>query len=324
MLESEWSLDAVGAFSKDKTMSFNGDSAALSDDLWISSLLPASPTPKSNRRKNRIKKDISLSTGDQYKQVYQSISILSTEPLTNEEWTARRLDRERMTRAMRQVSNERNRRDLHEGQQYFRSDQGDIDTQDHEMLMPQDIPDDTVQNRDGRRPRHYHRGIIHRESVINRSRMAVSSAFRFIGSLSRLAEASSTSEAVLSPAFVGRGDISGTNGVDRGVDSFAGIRSRRRDRPAIQALDGDDESDDGTAFWSTGTAMETVVESVSSCGTSDEVEGVPSNEENQIIENMVFTEDEFVDWNHYTEAQKDGETPAFPHDPFVQFNCSGL
>ncbi|CAJ1954350.1 unnamed protein product [Cylindrotheca closterium] len=348
-VESTWSLDAMGNFAvedRSKNPFFARHHNSGEDDAWVSLLLPLPSTLSSSPSlplKISRNKDISLYAHDNYKQAYQNISILSTEQLSNEEWTARRFQREQNARFPGQISTEQNL----PVQQYYRSDQSGIEgslsatrnfSVEQELLLSQRRPEPTQSPTREEYPRaRPHRlpisTIFHRESLIDRSRTAVSSMTRFlVGSFLSInnLEPASRSEATTSPAWVGRDGIEDYNGTDRaGLDSMAGIGVRRSRQSEIQAFYGDDDSDDDTAYWTTGTAMETIYDSDSSNDAeTEELESAPAAEERHQIENDAAWSsggDEFLEWNYCTEAQQGVKIePTFPHDPFVQFNSRRL
>ncbi|KAL3944209.1 MAG: hypothetical protein SGBAC_001706 [Bacillariaceae sp.] len=311
-------IEAMGTFAViDQPNPFNRAADAGEDDAWISSLLPM---PSSSSSSPMKRSSIPLYADDDYKQAYQKISILSTEPLSNEEWTARRFQRERQARSHRQLYHERNQA----VQQYYRSDQRGLE--DRPQDVPNNVPNNSATNHDSQRHPRTRRHLapistlLHRERLIDRSRTAVSNTLRFLGSFSRNnRDGASWSEEAPPPTWVGRGGIEDIYRPNRGgLDSITGIRVRRtRTLNEAQALYGVDESDDDTAYWTTGTAMETVFESDdSSCfSETEDAESVLSTEEHQI-------DNEFLEWNYCTETQHFDEVPAFPHDPFLQFNST--
>mmetsp|Transcript_9362 Transcript_9362/g.22167 ORF Transcript_9362/g.22167 Transcript_9362/m.22167 type:complete len:328 (-) Transcript_9362:26-1009(-) len=312
--ESTWTIDAMDTFAiiDQQSNPFKFDNRG-EDDAWISSLLPMTSTALSSSSSSPMKicrkKDTSLHANDEYKQAYQKISVLSTEHLSNEEWTARRLQRERKARSHRQVSRERNQ----PVQQYYRSDQRGLEDS-WSVARNNSLVQELLLSQGEGYP-HRNHNVSYRESLIDRSRSAVSNTIRFLGSLSRNnREAAPRSHATTSPTWVGRGGTGDSNRPDRtGLESMTGISSRRRRRTEIRALYDDDESDDDTAYWTTGTAMES---NSSFRSEPEEVESVPSTEEHQ-MDNVV--QNEFLEWNYCPEAQQGDQVPAFPHDPFVQF-----
>jgi len=328
--DKEWSINYIGEFAADRANPFDDRFTKSQNDSWVCDLLPMPSVSSTVPIINDKKKD-PLHSDDHYKTTYQEESKMSTEPLSNEEWTARRLCKERKIKSLKQATHDQNH-----GQQ---SNLGGLtlcpreledswstaqnSSYDQEMLLFQEPPSNSVANGSGQRYQASSSAIpisrlLQGEYLIHRSRAAVANIFRFVGARSRNSpEAPPRSEAISSPAWVGRGDMSGSGRND--LDILTGILTRSmgvQPREASFESDGDDDED--TAYWTTGTAMESIIESESSCSFKADDESVLSEEENGLVEVAVFG-DEHLEWSCIPQAQKDSESPALPHDPFVQF-----
>lgn len=339
--ESTWPIDVMDTFAIDPSNPFGRDDHT-EEDAWISSLLPVPSTISSSPQlKSSHNQEVSLYTYIYYKEAYQNLSFFSTEPLSNEEWTARRVQRERISKSRRQISPEYNR----PVQQYYRSDQTAIESSwsfardrsvlEHELLQSHVVTNNRAANPNNQEyssriadeyPSTRSRvvplsALFHQESLIDGYRNAVSNTFRFLGSLSRNSrEANSGSEATASPTWVESGN--GTEHTIRpshaGLDSMALISGERR-RTEVQPFYYNDESDDDTAYWTTGTAVETIYDSDSSYySESKEVDNVLAMEEDE-MQSSAIHDDDFLEW-HFTGTQQGNDTPTLSHYPYVQFN----
>lgn len=350
----ECSIDAIGEFAADRENPFDPDTKKNpgdDDDSWICTLLPMPsvlPTVPTVAEKEKVQSHKDY----HYKIRYREVPKTSTGPLSNDEWTVRRLCKERKIKSAKKSIDDRNRgqRSEIESLAFYPREQDEIRltglscSDDQEILLFKEPPgagDDSVAERSDQRYRATSSGIpspiiLQRGYLIHRSRSAFASAFRFVqGAQSRNSSAEQApprSEATSSPAWlVGLGDVSGASGSEsNNLGIFAGIFDRisiqRQPRQAsFESVDGDDVDEDAAYSWTTGTAMESVIESESACSSKTDDDIAPSEEENMLEEGvaaMMFLEDE----EHVKrrrcmipEARKDSEESfAFPHDPFLQ------
>lgn len=308
-------------------------------DTWVECLFPQpSIRPLTSNR-------ISGSTNQHYQRAYEEVSESSTEHLSNAEWTALRIRRDRQLRRLQNIQNQQDSEEepvvRHRQEEFIESFirdresnairwQADEDEQslfDREVLLFDEGHTENSVHHSNTRYRTGARQMpvstqAQTERLSHRSVSLLANTLRRIRPWRAFAERPEAAHAPHDTEAYWTEQDDDSSGEELSFVSPSGfdsiITAASGSSTSSQAFDTTTDDERNTGYWSSGTAMETDCDSISSHGSGDyiEIASLDPQQHPSIFEEAIMSSPSSVEPNVDNLSPRRTADLLFPEDPF--------